>query len=251
MGSIKDLAFVWGMISSAFLVSGCAPVVIGGGALVESAIAEERGFGMTVSDAEIRAKIHTRVMKYSFKVFNHLNFKVREGKVLITGSTDTSEEQLEVVRLVWDVKGVREVVNEIQVGQKGTVGDYARDAWITTQLKTQMLFTKDIPSRNYSIDTVGAVVYLMGIAQSQDELNRVTDLASRINDVRKVISYVRVKDPQKGLIDAAPPPESLGAPIVQAPPHAEVHVEPLPPSEGVVAPSPAPGAPRPMTPSNF
>jgi osmotically-inducible protein OsmY len=99
---------------------------------------------------------------------------------------------LDAVRLVWKAKGVKEVIDEIRVTPKeGDIGDYTRDAWITTKLKSQMLFDKNIASRNYNIKTVGAVVYIMGIAQNQQELNRVTDYARNMSSVVKVISYAR------------------------------------------------------------
>ena len=47
---------------------------------------------------------------------------------------------------------------------------------------------------NYSVETVNGVIYLMGIAQSKVELERVTDHARELAGVRRIISHVRMKD---------------------------------------------------------
>jgi hypothetical protein len=54
-----------------------------------------------------------------------------------------------------------------------------------------MIFSKNIQSINYSIDTVQGVVYLMGVAQNQVELNHVIDVARGISGVKQVVSYVK------------------------------------------------------------
>ena len=50
---------------------------------------------------------------------------------------------------------------------------------------------------NYSIETINGVIYVMGIAQSQDELDRVVNHARNISGVQRVVSYVRLKDDPK------------------------------------------------------
>ena len=69
----------------------------------------------------------------------------------------------------------------------------ARDTWITTQLKSKLTFDQDVLAINYAIETVNGVVYLIGIAQNQAELERVVGHARDIEYVRNVITHVRVK----------------------------------------------------------
>ncbi len=108
----------------------------------------------------------------------------------------TVEHRLEAVKTVWQVDGVREVINEIHVGDQDSVQNYARDAWISTQLETKLLFDRDVSSIDYSIETVDQVVYLMGIAHSPEEIERVIGHAKEIAYVRRVISHVRVLAPK-------------------------------------------------------
>ena len=75
----------------------------------------------------------------------------------------------------------------------GGLGSMAKDGAITTQVKSHLLFDGNIRSLNYSIKTVGGVVYIMGDAQSQEELNLVSEYASKVSGVKKVMNYARVK----------------------------------------------------------
>jgi hypothetical protein len=97
------------------------------------------------------------------------------------------------VRLAWKPKGVKQVINEIRVAKGGGVTGYARDTWITSRLRAAITFNRDIQSINYSIDTVQGTVYLMGVAQNQQELNRVVEIARTIPDVKQVVSYVKIQ----------------------------------------------------------
>ena len=87
------------------------------------------------------------------------------------------------------------MINEVAVSEN-PLSDLANDTWITTKLKTKMTFDKDILAINYSIETVGAVIYLIGIAQDKAELQRVLNHARSIDYVKRVVNHVRIKDPK-------------------------------------------------------
>lgn len=183
-------------------VSGCVPLIIGAGAQGASLAAQERSTGDAVDDAGILLKIKNQYAQADYKdLLANVEIKVSEARVLLTGNVDKAESQIEAVRLAWQVNGVKEVVNEVQINNKAGFTNYARDLWISTQVKTRLLFAKDIRSVNYSIITVNQVVYMTGIAQDQDELDRATYVASTTNYVQRVTSYVRLKsDPRRGYL---------------------------------------------------
>ena len=113
--------------------------------------------------------------------------------MLLTGVLDTAEMRARAVRLAWKAEGVVEVINEIELGDTSGLKGYGRDKWIIAQLKSRLLFDKEVSSINYSIDVVRGKVFLIGIAQNTQELDRVLNHARSINYVRKVVSYVRIK----------------------------------------------------------
>ena len=122
---------------SAFLFHGCtAPGILATGAGSTMVIAEgDKTLGDTIDDATIKLNISAKFLSSNKNLFLNIDIKVTEGRVLLTGIVDTQEIRIEAVRKVWEVDGVREVINEIEIGSKTTRKEYANDLWITTQVK--------------------------------------------------------------------------------------------------------------------
>ena len=198
MRAIKLCVYILGAIS----VSGCVPLVLGGATETAVVAAQERSVGNAIDDAAIVIKIKNLYAQQDYKdLLANVEIKVVEGRVLLTGNVDKPDSQIEAVKLAWQVYGVKEVMNEVQINDKSGFWNYAKDVWISTQVRTRLLFGKDIHNINYSVITVNQVVYLMGIAQNQEELNRATNVASATSYVQRVVSYVRLKDdPRRGYL---------------------------------------------------
>lgn len=192
--------------TATLMMTGCAPVVFMGGATaVVTAASEERSIGGVLSDTEIKARIQYLLLNHSPDAFNSVNVVVRQSRVLLTGLVNKKQDQIDAVRFAWQAKGVKEVVDEIMTQGEGGFKNYAKDGWITTQLKSKLLAENDVRSLNYDVHTVGGVVYIMGIAQSQDELNLVVSIARRIAGVQHVKSFVTLKDNAPSPSPATPP----------------------------------------------
>lgn len=117
---------------------------------------------------------------------------VRDGRVLLTGTARTEDVRATAVAQAWRVDGVKEVINEIQIGEGGGISDSATDTWITTQLRAKLMTDPEITSGNFTIETVNQTVYLIGKARSQVELDLVLNYARGIARVRRVVNHVRV-----------------------------------------------------------
>ena len=174
-------------------LGGCTEVVIGGGATVAAASLDERGVGGVASDTAILANINALWIDFNADIPIHVDATVSEGRVLLTGTAPTQQMRLDAVRIAWRSPGVNAVINEIQVNKDDGLDSYARDAWITAQLVGRLTVDNRVKSYNYSIETVNHVVYLMGIAQDKDELERVRNHARQVRYVRRIVSYVRLK----------------------------------------------------------
>lgn len=196
--SRRNIAIIATLGLCAFGLNGCVGLAVGGGAAAVNAASQERGLKGAVNDTVIKAKITDLWLRFDKELFASVGLQVVEARALLTGRVDKPQTRLDAVRLAWKVSGVREVINEINITKQGEGSTFVRDTWITTQLKSKILFDRDIESINYSIETVGGVVYLMGIAQNQEELGRVTNHARNQSHVRRVVSHVRLKqDPRR------------------------------------------------------
>ncbi len=129
------------------------------------------------------------------KLFTDIGIEVYEGRALLTGRVPNEEMRADAVRITWAVSDVKDVINEVVISEN-PLSDMANDGWITTQLKTKMTLDDKVLAINYSIETVGAVIYLIGIAQDDAELKQVINHARSIKYVRRVVSHVRVKTPK-------------------------------------------------------
>jgi osmotically-inducible protein OsmY len=199
-------------VCAALLVAGslssCIPLVLGGAAATGGYVAgQERGVGTMVSDADIRAGINNQWYRYNSDMAGQLSLSVYDGRVLITGIVSNPEFKTQAVRLASQVKGVKEVNDEILVSDRSTIGNSARDELIKTRLRSAILFDGDVRSVNYTIDVVNGVVYLSGSARTQAELDKVIDYARNIPNVKKVVNYARIR--------VGEPPAPGRAPVTQ------------------------------------
>lgn len=189
------------------LTSACAPLVMSGATSTGVAIAQERSVGSALDDATIHSLIWSKFLRGNTpNLYSNVGIEVNEGRVLLTGPLPTAESAARAVQMAWEVEGVKEVINEIQISERSSADTFARDGWITSQVKARLVLEKGVKSINYTIETVNGTVYIMGIAQDEDELARVLNVASRVKGVQKVISHAQLKtDPRR----TAPPAENL------------------------------------------
>ena len=185
-----------GLLAAA-AVAGCTPVgvAVGAGAAGVTAAQKEKGFAASVDDTRIKAELNGLFLRTDADLYQRLSFTVEEGRVLLTGRVAKPEARVDATKLTWSVRDVREVINEIQVDDESGLTDKGRDVTIATRLRTSLLVDDRISFINYSIDVVNQTVYIMGVARSEAELQRVLGTARDIPYVRNVVDFVRVAPP--------------------------------------------------------
>jgi osmotically-inducible protein OsmY len=196
------MKFLFGLAIVLLLTTtACSPVGMATGAAASVGIASqtEEGLGGTASDIRIKILISDLWFRYSVEAFGKLSLTVQQGRVLITGIVQNPDQRVEAVRLAWQVEGVKQVINEIRVADSEGLPGYVHDKWISTRIRTALTSDAGVYSINYSIETVQGNVYLMGIARSQAELDRVIEIARTVPGVLQVISYITLagQDPQQ------------------------------------------------------
>lgn len=189
------IALTLGTLLIAGSVSGCASLIIGGAATAGVAAYQERGIAGVSADTATATKLRAKMLESDDKLFRDVSIEVYEGRVLLTGRVPTEDMRANAVKLAWSIDTTKDVINELLVSAS-PLSDIANDSWITTKLTSKITVDENIYSINYSIETVGGVIYLIGIAQDQAELDRVINHARSIDSVQRVVSHVRVKAPK-------------------------------------------------------
>jgi osmotically-inducible protein OsmY len=181
------------LLLASFALSGCAGAVIGVGSAAVAASATEKGISTSVSDGMIFTKLHDKFIHTDASLSTGVDVTVNDGAVLLTGKVKTPEKKVLATRLAWEIKGVREVVNEIQVTDKSSIKDMAKDLAASAQLRGKLIADNDISSLNYSIDVVNGTVYLSGVAADATEMNRVIAHAQELRFAQQVVNYIIIE----------------------------------------------------------
>ena len=156
---------------------------------------DPRSVGTQIDDNIMEKNLIARLLVKDKKYLLSINTKVLDGRIFITGKVDQPEEKLQITKAAWETKGVRSVKNDIIIKNEFNFQQSAKDLLITSQLRTALIFNKNIKSTNYNIDTYKKKIYIYGIAMSSEEKNLIISEAEEILDVEKVIaSIILVED---------------------------------------------------------
>ena len=173
---------------------GPAGILASGGATGMVVAEGDRSLGTVVDDATIKINIAAKLIDSGDNLFVNINTTVLEGRVLLTGLVDNQELRIDAVRRVWEVDGVNEVVNEIQIGDRESLKEYAQDVWITTQVKGLAAKTLGLRSIAYNFETIQGKVYIAGITSKPDQLQELLELTKTVKGVTEIVNYVIVKE---------------------------------------------------------
>ena len=171
------------------VTASCAPAVIGAGTAAVAASSTDKGLSTSVSDNLIATKLNDKFIQTDTSLFLDVDVSVNDSAVLMTGKVKTPEEKVLATKLAWEVRGVREV-NEMQVVDRSSLKDVAKDLAASAQLRGKLIADSDVSSLNFSIDVVNGTVYLSGVAADTEEMNRVVGHARELRFAQQVVNYI-------------------------------------------------------------
>jgi len=173
--------------------SSCLPFVIGGASTGVVMSSGERSIKEVKDDIFIFTSIKNQYIQYNSKdLFQHVNVKVMNGSVLLTGNVRNSKTKMLAEKIAWIPENVKEVINEINIDDYSGIRDYASDLFIQNHIRARLLLEKGVKIANYKYHVINSNVYVIGVTSSDEELRRVLDLISHISGVKKVINYVKL-----------------------------------------------------------
>ena len=174
-----------------FLLSGCIGAsstgVFGTGVSIAM---DPRTLGTQIDDSIMDKSLDARLVAMNKNYLLNVKTKVLDGRIFLTGKIDTPEEKLKITKLAWETNGARSVKNDLKIKEEFNFQQSAKDILITSQLRSAKIFNKKIKAVNYNIDTFKKVIYVYGIAQSEDEKDEIVKEAKEILDVKDVITSI-------------------------------------------------------------
>jgi osmotically-inducible protein OsmY len=168
-------------------LSACGVLAVGGIAAGATVAADRRSPGVQAIDKGIELEAENALAK-RFGDNAHINVISFNQKVLLTGEVKDADIKGEAGAYVKEMKNARSVFNELVIGPNSTYTSRANDSYLESKIKTQMIFTDQLPSNSMVIVAEGSSVYLMGML-TQNEADIAKKVASNTNGVKDVYAY--------------------------------------------------------------
>ena len=168
-------------------LSACAVVAVGGVAAGAAVMADRRTPAVQAIDKGIELEAENALAK-RFGDNAHINVTSFNQKVLLTGEVKDADIKGDAGAYVKAMKNARSVFNELVVGPNSNYTSRANDSYLESKIKTQMVFTDQLPSNSMVIVAESSSVYLMGIL-TQSEADLAKKVASNANGVKDVYVY--------------------------------------------------------------
>jgi hyperosmotically inducible protein len=148
---------------------------------------------LLVSSTSLRAadtdsRIESSAAKsYVFKTYlkdDSIKIESKQGVVTLTGTVAESSHKSMAENTVASLPDVKSVDNQLLVS--GEQPAEHSDAWITTKVKTALLFHRNVSGTGTSVYTKDGVVTLQGEASSMAQKELTTEYAKDIDNVKSV-----------------------------------------------------------------
>ena len=172
---------------------------------------EDRSTDDQVIDTKIATGLLTSMADRDKNLLLDVNVDVWEHRVLLTGTVSDPKVRAEVAQFARADQRVRTLYDEIQVvtkeeqalrreatknkdeSKKDGIGQAVNDFWVETKISAKLISTRGVTSVNYRWRSVRNVIYLIGRARSQEELNTVLEIIRGTEGVKQAKPFVEIK----------------------------------------------------------
>jgi len=187
MNSLFSRRFVAAaLLASSTLLTGCAPLLIGGAAVGGMMVySDRRTSGTQLEDQSIEMKAANRARDIVGDR-GHVNATSYNRVVLITGEVPTEAERAAVEKSIVQVENVKSTVNELAVMGPTSMTGRSNDTVLSSKVKATFVDAKDLQSNAFKVVTERGTVYLMGRV-TEREGDRATELARSVAGVQRVV----------------------------------------------------------------
>ncbi len=175
------------LLASCLILNGCSGLIVAGAAGGAVASQDRRTVPTQLEDENIELKALKALFKDD-ELWNDTNISVISYNtiVLVIGQAPTAALKDRATAEINRVAKVRKVHNQIRVAAPISFFARRNDEYLTTKIKSAMLFASDFPSAKIKVVTENGEVFLMGLV-TQEEANKAVDIARNVDGVTKVI----------------------------------------------------------------
>lgn len=140
---------------------------------------------------ELGANAELKAVLFADRSFDYsdVDLTMYEDRLMLTGTMRSQDGHKKLVENAWKADGVKQVIDEIIVGDHTSFGQGLEDTRIDETIHTKFLTSGNIRNANYKIAVSDGVVYLIGVARDENELNDALEAARTVSGVKAVVSH--------------------------------------------------------------
>jgi len=161
---------------------------------------QESAFFRTVEDATITAKVKSKLLWNRNTKGLDISVTTENGVVTLQGIVASDTHRDLAVQLAKNTSGVERVKSRLEVaetpeqarkdGTLETMEIRASDAWITTKVKSMLLFSREAEGSDIIVSTTDQVVTLKGTVVSEEQKGKILQIVRDtvgVKDVRSLL----------------------------------------------------------------
>lgn len=142
-----------------------------------------------ITDKHMEKEVSNRLLDASHREsLLGVGVKVEDGVANLIGSTDTLQQAHDAMDLASQVRGIKDVVNNINISTSEKYDDVVINSRIT-----QALSTTDLSYQDIAHTVRNGKATLDGYVDSRDQMETAKEIAMGVEGVKKIINRIKVR----------------------------------------------------------
>ena len=179
------------------IISGCAPLVVGGAVATTATVAHDRRTtGAQAEDTAIKARVKSALRKdKEIHDQSHINVATFNGIVLLSGEISTEALRSRAGDIARNAEKVRRVHNELKIAAPSSMMTRSSDSWLTTKVKSSLvgLDVDGFDPTRVKVVSENGTVYLLGLVYHR-EADAVVEKAQQVSGVQRIVKLFEYLD---------------------------------------------------------
>ncbi|MEO0399042.1 MAG: BON domain-containing protein [Pseudomonadota bacterium] len=155
---------------------------------------QSRSLGAAFGDMDADHSLKSHLLSDGDGDYSDIDITIFEGRLMLTGTMPDEPSRARLIQTAWQVEGVKEIIDEIIVGDDTSFGQGFADSRIDAAIRSKLITDGEIRSGDVKIAVSNGVAYLIGVARNEAALGRIVGHARTTGGVAKVVSHVVYMD---------------------------------------------------------
>ena len=175
------------------MLAACVPVLIGAATVTTINVAtDRRTVGRNLDDNTLELDLRKEFLLDDSLKGTNVSVTAINGIVLLTGEVSTDAQRRHAEEIANSRIQTLSVVNELQLAGRTSITSRTNDTLITSQVKTKLLTSDEVPANAVKVVTEGGKVYLLGLVTraEADAAVRAAQEVGGVTHIVKVFEYL-------------------------------------------------------------